>query len=500
MIKQSLEQKLEQKLTPQQIQMIKLLELPILELEQRVKQELEDNPALEADSEDNFSDETELMNDDDDKPTDANEDEFSVEDYIGDDDEIPYYKLQINNNSKDDNYKEIPYSEIKSFQDSLVEQLQMKQLTETSKVISNYLLGTLDEDGYIRRENEQIANDIAFKENIEVSELEVEETIKILQELDPAGIGARDLKECLNIQIERRIKDIIENEENSSLEEETTVSQPLILAKRIIQDYFEEISKKHYDKIMNKMSISETELKSAIDVILTLNPLPGNSFSDSKAVNHYSIIPDFIIEIDNGELIVTLNDKNTPDLRISENFAGMIKKLKSKNQSSKEAVQFIRQKIESAKWFIDAISQRQNTLLLTINAIANIQKEFFLSGDERNLKPMVLKNISEITGLDISTISRVANSKYLSTPYGTYLLKYFFSEAMQTDSGDEVSSREVKTILKDCVANEDKQKPLTDDKLMELLNQRGYQIARRTIAKYREQLDIPVSRLRKELK
>lgn len=501
MIKQSLEQKLEQKLTPQQIQMIKLLELPILELEQRIKQELEENPALENNSEDDFSEDTENIHEED-RLGDNNDDEFSMEDYMGDDDEIPTYKLQINNISKDDNYKEIPYSEIKSFQDSLFEQLSMKNLSENAKIIANYLIGTLDEDGYIRRGNDQILNDIAFKENIEVTEDEIEESIKILQELDPSGIGARDLKECLNIQIDRKIKDITENNSIFNFEEyeEYIVPKSIELAKIIIKNYFDEISKKHYEKIMNKLSITESELKEARDFILTLNPRPGVAYFDGKVVNYYSIIPDFIIEIENGELIVTLHDKNAPDLRINDGFIGMIKKMKNKSQSSKEAVQFIRQKIESAKWFIEAINQRQNTLLLTINAIANIQKSFFLSGDETNLKPMVLKNIAEITKLDISTISRVANSKYVATPYGTYLLKYFFSEAMQTDNGDEVSSREVKTILKDCVDNEDKKKPLTDDKLTDLLNQRGYKIARRTIAKYREQLDIPVSRLRKELR
>ena len=485
MLEQNLQQKLEQKLAPQQIQMIKLLELPIMDLELRIKKEIEENPALEDEDERSEADNSfnEDADNQDDKEQNENEDEFSYEDYIGDDDEIPVYKLQVNNHSKDEDYKEVPYSETKTFQESLLEQLDLKNITERQKTITTYVIGNIEEDGYIRRAAENIVNDMAFSLNIEVMEKEVEDAISVIQDLEPAGIGARDLQECLQLQLKK-------------VENKTEISK---LAKIIIDNHFEEFKRKHYDKIVAKLEISEIDLKSAIDFILKLNPKPGNSYSDQKVANPLAIIPDFIIEIVNGELLVSLNEKNTPDLKISKNFSNMLKEVNGKSPQAKEAVSFIRQKIDSAKWFIEAVNQRQNTLLLTINAIVERQKEFFLTGDDTKLKPMVLKNIAEITGLDISTISRVASSKYVSTPYGTYLLKYFFSEAMQTNSGEEVSTREIKQILKDCVEAENKRKPLTDDRLTEILTEKGYQIARRTIAKYREQLEIPVARLRREL-
>lgn len=484
MLEQKLEQKIEIKLTPQQIQMIKLLELPIMELEQRIKKEMDENPALEEkeDLDDDISFE-EDNNDNQDDMAQNNEDEFSYEDYISDDDEIPVYKLQINNHSKDEDYKEIPYSDSRTFQESLKEQLYLKNINEKEKTIVQFLIGNIDEDGYIRRSSELITNDMAFLLNIEVSEQEIEKAFFIIQDLDPAGIGARDLQECLLIQLKKM----------------ETRNKIVELAQEIIENYFDEFTKKHYHKITAKLEIDEDTLKQAIDVILKLNPKPGNSYSDQKIMNHLAITPDFVVEIDGDDIIVSLNEKNTPELRISKNFSEMINELKDKNQESKKAISFIRQKIETAKWFIEALKQRQQTLLLTIEAIVSKQRDFFLSGDDSDLKPMVLKHIAEITGLDISTISRVANSKYVATPYGTFLLKYFFSEAMQTNSGEEVSSKEIKTILKNCVEAENKQKPLTDDKLAEILNDKGYQIARRTVAKYREQLDIPVARLRKKL-
>ncbi len=487
MLKPGLQQKLLQKLSPQQIQMIKLLELPTVQLEERIKKELEENPALDEgpdDSEDEkFQDN--LTNEEEDNSADNSDDEFSLEDYLQDeDDEIPAYKLQANNYSKDDEHKEIPYSAAKTFHEFLQEQLILKDLTEKEKIIAEYLIGNIDEDGYLRREIENIVDDIAFSANIDVTEQEILNVLEIIQELDPPGVGAQNLQECLFIQLERK-------------EEQT---QAVKNAKRIIVDCFEEFTKKHYHKIKSKCDLEDEELKEAIDIILKLNPKPGSSFGEPQTKSFNAIIPDFILEIENNKVIVSLNSRNTPELRISRMFSQMLEEYSSsKNKNNKEAIAFIKQKIDSAKWFIDAINQRQNTLLFTMNAIAEFQKEFFLTGDETKLKPMILKDIAEITGLDISTISRVANSKYVATPYGNFPLKYFFSEGMQTETGEEVSTREIKQILKECIENENKSKPLTDDKLAEILKSKGYIIARRTVAKYREQLGIPVARLRKEL-
>ncbi|MEJ5267007.1 MAG: RNA polymerase factor sigma-54 [Bacteroidales bacterium] len=487
MLKPGLQQKLLQKLSPQQIQMIKLLELPTVQLEERIKKELEENPALDEgpdDSEDeNFQDN--LTNEEEDNSADNSEDEFSIEDYLQDeDDEIPAYKLQANNYSKDDEHKEIPYSAAKTFHEFLQEQLILKDLTEKEKIIAEYLIGNIDEDGYLRREIENIVDDIAFSANIDATEQEILNVLEIIQELDPPGVGAQNLQECLLIQLERKEEQIpaVKN------------------AKRIIVDCFEEFTKKHYHKIKSKCDLEDEDLKEAIDIIIKLNPKPGSSFGEPQTRSFNAIIPDFILEIENNKVIVSLNSRNTPELRISKMFSQMLEEYSSsKNKNNKEAIAFIKQKIDSAKWFIDAINQRQNTLLFTMNAIAEFQKEFFLTGDETKLKPMILKDIAEITGLDISTISRVANSKYVATPYGNFPLKYFFSEGMQTETGEEVSTREIKQILKECIEKENKSKPLTDDKLAEILKSKGYIIARRTVAKYREQLGIPVARLRKEL-
>lgn len=483
MLKQNLQQKLLQKLSPQQIQMIKLLELPTLQLEQRIKKELEENPALDEgqDEEDEYSaDENQ-----DNEEKNEEEEEFSFEDYIGDDD-TPSYKLSANNTSKDDEQRDIPYSSSKSFHEHLSDQLRLKDVDDKEKLIAVFLIGNIDEDGYLRRELEAIVDDIAFSQNIEVTEEELQNVLSVVQELDPAGVGGQNLQECLMLQLERK-----ENQ-----------SEYVLLAQKILAECFDEFTKKHYSKIMSKCSINEEELKSAIDVILKLNPKPGSSFGEPQTRSLQAIIPDFILDIVDGKIEIVLNSRNAPELKVSRNFSEMLKTYagnKNAKKSDKDTMVFIKQKLDSAKWFIDAIVQRQNTLLFSMNAIAEFQEKFFLTGDETDLRPMILKDIAEVTGLDISTISRVANSKYVATPYGNYSLKYFFSEGMQTESGEEVSTREIKQILRDCIDAENKSKPLTDDKLAAILKSKGYQIARRTVAKYREQLDIPVARLRKEL-
>jgi RNA polymerase sigma-54 factor len=362
----------------------------------------------------------------------------------------------------------------------------MKDVTEREKLLAVFLIGNIDDDGYLRRELEAIVDDIAFSQNITVTEEELQTVLEIIQDLDPAGVGAQNLQECLVLQLERK-----ENQTDA-----------VRLAKKILLECFDEFTKKHYPKIMTKCAIDEPTLKTAVDVILKLNPKPGSSFGEPQTRSISAIIPDFILDAQNGKIDIQLNSRNAPDLRISKSFSQMLEEYsasRNAGRSDKEAVVFIKQKLDSAKWFIDAIVQRQNTLLFTMNAIAEFQKPFFLSGDETDLRPMILKDIAEVTGLDISTISRVANSKYVATPYGNYSLKYFFSEGMQTESGEEVSTREIKQILKDCISIESKSRPMTDDKLAEILKSKGYHIARRTVAKYREQLDIPVARLRKEL-
>ncbi len=485
MLKQSLQQKLLQKLSPQQIQMIKLLEIPTIQLEQRIKKELEENPVLEEGKiEDEFQDNGDEEITEDNLSNDI--DEFSLDDYINDED-IPSYKLSANNYSKDDKKEDIPFSTGVSFHEHLQNQIGLLNLEEKEEVLALYLIGNLDDDGYVRRKLEAIANDLAFSQNIETDDDELLEVLRIIQDLEPAGVGARNLQECLLIQIKTKDQEI-----------------PIIkLAWKILKYYFDEFTKKHYEKIITRLNISEEELKAAINEILKLNPRPGGSFAESSNVIQ-TLVPDFILENNEGDLQLSLNARNVPELRLSYTYTEMLQSFssKSKNEktkSDKEAISFVKQKLDSAKWFIDAIKQRQNTLLLTMNAIIEYQYNYFLEGDESELKPMILKDIAERTGLDISTISRVANSKYIQTHFGIYSLKYFFSEGLQTESGEEVSTREIKAILKECIDGEDKKKPLTDDKLTDILKEKGYKIARRTVAKYREQLNIPVARLRKEL-
>ncbi len=484
MLKQRLQQKLLQKLSPQQIQMIKLLEVPTLQIEQRIKKELEENPALEE-----GADEDEVPVDGEEEQfeeKDKDEEEFTLADYIEEDD-IPDYRLQTNNYSKDEEKRsEIPFSVGASFQEHLESQLSLRDLTERQKVLGEYILGNLDGDGYLRRELINIVDDLAFLQNVETTEEELEEVLKIIQDLEPAGVGARTLRECLLLQIEKR-----------------DISQPTTkLAYNILDSYFEEFTKRHYDKIILRLGITEEELKDAIDEILHLNPKPGGVYSDPYNKTSQPIIPDFILDLTEDGFDLHLNSKNLPELRLSSAYSEMLhsySKDKSQKKEMKDAVLFVKQKIDSAKWFIDAIKQRQNTLLLTMNAILEYQKEYFIEGDETSLKPMILKDVAEMTGLDISTVSRVANSKYVQTHFGIFPLKFFFSEGLQTDSGEEVSTREIKRILQDCIENEQKRRPLTDESLTDILQEKGYQIARRTVAKYREQLNIPVARLRREI-
>ena len=480
-LKQQLTQRLEQRLSPQQIQLMKLLQVPTIELDQRIKQEIEENPALEEGLdhiEEDFPSSEEDYTEDLDGSTD-----FDLSDYM--DDDGADYKTQSNNRSKDDEEYYVPLSGEQSFQEKLIEQLHLLDLDDNQFLIADIIIGNLDESGYLNREIYAIVDDLAFSANVFVTEKEVEDVLMLVQELDPAGIGARDLRECLLLQLKR--------------DNDGDITR--FTAKKIVENHFEEFIKKHYDKILNKLEIEEDDLKEAIDVILKLNPKPGGSSKETEKPMQ-QITPDFSVFEFEGKLELTLNGKNAPDLKVSKEYENMLRAYSEgakKSKSDREAVSFVKQKLESAKWFIDAIKQRQNTLFVTMNAILNYQRGFFLTGDETNLKPMILKDISELVGLDISTISRVVNSKYVQTNYGIFSLKYFFSESMSTDSGEEVSTREVKKILADAITQEDKRKPLPDDKLTDLLQQKGYNIARRTVAKYREQLNIPVARLRKEL-
>ncbi len=481
----SLQQRLLQKLSPQQIQVIKLLELPMLQLEQRIKKELEENPVLELEENDFDTPEEEVSNDLKTKE-DLDNEEFSVDDYINDEDE-PSYRYETNNYSKDEKIAEIPYSESNSFHEYLQEQLSMLMLNEEDSILAEQIIGNIDEDGYLRRELEAIVDDVAFGRNILTDEKKLAGILKIIQDLDPAGVGARDLRESLMIQLAR--KDLRRAE--------------IKMAYRILEDTFEEFTKKHYDKIQRKFNIEDDDLRDAIDEILKLNPKPGSSFSNNLNRGNQTIIPDFILEIVDDEMILSLNQRNVPELTISNYYANMLKSFRDNGRGmssdQKDALQFVKQKIDSAKWFIDAIKQRQETLMMVMNAMLQFQREFFVEGDETRLKPMILKDIADLTGLDISTISRVSNSKFIQTHFGIYSLKYFFSESMQKEDGEEVSTREIKSILKECIGNENKQKPVTDDELANILKDMGYNIARRTVAKYREQLDIPVARMRKEL-
>ena len=488
MLGQRLQQKLLQKLSPQQILLMKLLQIPTVALDQRIKQELEENPALEDTSDNSENTTDDLSNEYENESTDDNSrdtTDFDFNDYL-DEDDVDSYKLKANNESSDDEHKEIPYASETSFQELLTDQLSMLGLNEKQLIIAINIIGNLDDSGYLMREISAMVDDFAFSQNIETSDEEILEVLKIIQELDPPGIAARNLQECLLIQLRRT-------------EEQTPAIK---LAYRILEIQFERFTKKHYDKILEKLNISETQLKSAINEILKLNPKPGNSVGTSSKLNHY-IIPDFIIYNNNGNLELTLNSRNAPDLRVSQSYAEMLQgyaEAKIKSEQQKDAVMFIKQKIDSARWFIDAIKQRQNTMYVSMEGIMNYQRDFFLTGDFSRLKPMILKDIADRVSLDISTVSRVANSKYVETQFGTFLLKEFFSKSMENDSGEDVSTREIKNLVKEFIENENKTKPLNDDELTELLLKRGFKIARRTVAKYREGMDIRVARLRKEIK
>ncbi|HOK99510.1 MAG TPA: RNA polymerase factor sigma-54 [Bacteroidales bacterium] len=488
MLKQRLQQKLQQKLSPLQIQTIKLLEVPVMQLEQRIKEELENNPVLEQVDSDEEESTTIEANFEEPANSDVseNDDEFSLEDYFDEDEYIPSYRLNAQNYSPDDKHPTIPLSSSMSFHEYLESQLGELSLDDRQLMIASFIIGNIDDDGYLRRNLDAIVDDLAFLQNINTDEKEVLQILRMIQEFDPPGVGARNLQECLLLQIEQK-----------------DLSNPTIqLAKKILSNCFEEFTKKHYEKIASRLNISQEDLKAALDEILRLNPKPGSAFASSASTASEQIIPDFILDYKDGEFILSLNSKNIPELRISRAYTEMIEDLasgKGDQKSKRELMTFVRQKIESARWFIEAIKQRQNTLLSTMQAILNYQAEYFKEGDEKKLKPMILKDIADITGYDVSTISRVANSKYIQTHFGIIPLKYLFSEPMQNESGAEVSTREIKKILEECVASEDKRNPLTDDELAEILKQKGYPIARRTVAKYREQLGIPVARLRKEL-
>ncbi|WP_297450747.1 RNA polymerase factor sigma-54 [uncultured Alistipes sp.] len=464
-------QKLLQKLSPQQIQMIKLLELPAIQLEQRVKQEIEDNPVLEE----------EPAEDGEEQPK-----EISVEEYFAEDD-TPRYKYYANNYSKDDQKKPVYLSEGMSFHEYLIEQLGFKHLSEREMTLARYLVGSIDDDGYLRRSLTSISDDIAFSLGIETSEAELERTLGHIHELEPTGVGARDLRECLLLQLE-------------AIPDHDDIQK---ISHRILTNYFDEFTKKHYEKLMSRLGVSEDVFREAIGEIIRLSPKPGNLYSDGKNDTQPYIIPDFTLNYQNGIFDLSLNSSNVPDIKVNRRYVEMIREMatqQGKNSaSSREAIQFVKNKIDSAKWFISAIKQRHDTLMHTMQAILDYQREYFVEGDQSKLRPMILKDIADVTKLDVSTISRVVNSKYVQTQFGIIPLKQLFSEAMQTESGEEVSSYEIKNLLSDCIDKEDKRKPLTDETLMDILNGKGYRIARRTVAKYREMLGIPVARLRKQL-
>ena len=490
-------QRQELKLSPQQIQLMKLLQLPIMELEQRIKEELEINPALEEshehdDYEDNeptvdHSDDGENDDYNDDEVDFSKDDEFDINDYLPEEDLDDYsYKLQANNYSSDDDAYEAPVVHEETFQDYLNQQLSYHDLTDEQLLIGEYIIGNLDDNGYLNRPVPNIVDDLLFTMNLSTTEKEVENVLRIVQQLDPPGIAARNLQECLLIQLQRM------QAENQS------PYMDYKLSITIIKDYFEEFTKKHYDKIGKKLEVSNRELKPALDAILKLNPKPADASSTGTKNIHY-ITPDFFVSVRDGKIELSLDGRNVPELHVSKQYLKMMEEFsQSKDtRNMQEAAQFVKQKIDSARWFIDAINQRQNTLYTTMKAIIDLQEDYFLTGDETQLKPMILKDVADRIGLDISTVSRVANSKYVQTPYGTFLLKFFFSEGITNDEGEEVSTREIKKILKDAVENEDKANPMTDEQLMFVLKDKGYPIARRTVAKYREQLGIPVGRMRK---
>jgi RNA polymerase sigma-54 factor len=489
MLRQNLQQKLLQKLSPQQIQFIKLLQVPTVSLDTRIKEELEDNPALEDLSLANMNDPVEEYPDRDPEDDNYNQedsqeslDEFNVDDYLQDDN-INDYGAKYEQNGDDDDRKEIPIAVQNSFFESLQAQLDLLPLSDKDFRIGQQLIGSLDDDGYLRRPVNSLVDDLAFSQNVFAENEEVDEMLKVIQSFDPAGVGARDLQECLLIQLRKK--------DHSSI---------ILKAILVVENYLDEFTKKHYDKLERSLNMDSEELKEVVNEILKLNPKPGDS--NAVTTKQLQIIPDFHISNSDGILFLTLNSKNAPELRVSRSYQDMFEhydKTAEKDKKLKEAVQFVKQKLDSAKWFIDAIKQRQQTLLKTMKAIMDYQYEYFLSGDDKNLKPMILKDIADRIGMDISTVSRVANSKYVQTEFGTFLLKSFFSEAIQMDSGEEVSNKEVKKILEECIGKEDKRRPLADEKLTEILKEKGYNIARRTVAKYREAMNIPVARLRKEL-
>ncbi len=487
MLKQSLHQKLLQKLSPQQIQLMKLIQLPTQAFEERLKQEIEENPALDTGKEDNDNFEDTYSNDseyDDSGNEKIDTDDINIDEYLSDD-EYPSYKTQANNYSSDDDDKQVPYAAGTSFHQSLKNQLNTFRMDDNERAIAEFLVGSIDDSGYIRREIIDLVDDLAFTQNIFTTEEKVVEILtKVVQNLDPIGVGALNLKDCLIIQLKAKPE-----------------KECRTLAIKILEDSFDHFVKKHYKKLLEKFDLTEEKLKEVVTEISKLNPKPGSSYDGNNKIAE-QIVPDFTIRIIEGNLELTLNARNAPELKVSREYNNMLKGYqdsKDKTKAQKDAVMFIKQKLDAAKWFIDAIKQRQQTLLITMNSIMHYQQEYFLTGDERKLKPMILKDIADEINMDVSTVSRVANSKYVSTPYGTKLIKEFFSESMKNDQGEDVSTREIKKILETVILEEDKKKPLTDEKLSKLLKEKGYPIARRTVAKYREQLDIPVARLRKEI-
>lgn len=487
MLKQQLQQKLQQKLSPQQIQLIRLLELPAIELEERIKHELEENPALEEGKD--FLDDLD-RSENEGESFEVHDSDLTVEDSIdlGDyrtEDDIPDYKLR-ELTERAEKKEEIPFSVSESLNEYLLQQLGLRDLSERHVKIAEYIIGNIDDNGYLRRDLSAIADDLIFQAGLDVTEQDIEEVLSVIQDFEPVGVGARDLQECLLLQLTKQ-------------DEDTTKG----LAIRILTEFFEEFTRKHYDKIMRGLELDEDIMKKVIREITMLNPKPCANWGDSTETTFSQVVPDFVVEAINGDLILSLNNRGIPEMRISREYTEMFEDYTNNkmNQTTqmKEAVLFVKQKLDSAQWFIEAIKQRQETLQRTMETIISLQRNFFLSGDEATLRPMILKDVAERSGYDISTISRVSNSKYVQTNFGIYPLKYFFSESIQTDSGEEISTREVKAILKEYIEGEDKRRPLTDEELAALLKEKGYVIARRTVAKYREQLEIPVARLRKEI-